>query len=414
MTIIAALHHLTRYRYDRPVELGPQVIRLRPAPHSRTAVPGYSLKITPANHFINWQQDPFGNWLARLVFPEKAREFSVEVDLKAEMTVINPFDFFIEGYAESLPFAYAPELEAELAPYLAVEDAGPALDAFVASLPREHPSTVNFLVELNARLQREVRYVVRMEAGVQTPDETLALASGSCRDSAWLLVQVVRRLGLAARFVSGYLIQLQARHRGAATARCGTPGRLHRPARLGRGLSARRRLDRLRRHLGPADRRGPHPARRHPALPLRRADHRRLCEPAKVDFHFEMDVTRLVEPVRITKPFEDDRWEALDALGEQVDRRPGRPGRAADHGRRADLRARSTTSRPPNGTPTPSGPTKRGDGRRADPPAARRASRRAACCTTARASGIRASPCRAGRFACSGAATASRSGPTRR
>src|SRR6201994_1479229 len=145
MAILASLHHVTRYSYDRPVELGPQVVRLRPAPHCRTKIPSYSLKITPADHFINWQQDPHGNWLARLVFPEKAREFAIEVNLTAEMAVINPFDFFVEPYAETFPFTYEPELAKELAPYLELDDEGPLLASWVAGLPKERRNTVDYL-----------------------------------------------------------------------------------------------------------------------------------------------------------------------------------------------------------------------------------------------------------------------------
>ena len=182
MSIFVALHHLTHYKYDRPIDLGPQTIRLRPAPHTRTPILSYSLKVTPSNHFVNWQQDPQGNWLARFVFPEKATELKIEVDFTAQMTVINPFDFFVEPYADGFPFAYTDDLKTELAPYLATEVAGPLLAAYLAGIPREAPSTVNFLVDLNAQLQKKIRYIIRMEPGIQTPEQTLASGAGSCRD----------------------------------------------------------------------------------------------------------------------------------------------------------------------------------------------------------------------------------------
>ena len=203
MSIFVALHHVTHYRYDRPIDLGPQTIRLRPAPHTRTPILSYSLKVTPANHFVNWQQDPQGNWLARFVFPEKATELKIEVDFTAQMTVINPFDFFIEPSADTFPFTYTDDLKTELAPYLATTESGALFAAYLAGIPREAPSTVSFLVDLNARLQNKIRYIIRMEPGIQTPERTLETGAGSCRDSAWLLIQILRHLGLAARFVSG-------------------------------------------------------------------------------------------------------------------------------------------------------------------------------------------------------------------
>src|SRR5882757_8632075 len=210
MSIHVALHHKTHYKYDRLVNLGPQVVRLRPAPHSRTRILSYSMKVTPAKHFINWQQDPQSNYMARLVFPDKTEELRIEIDLVAEMAVLNPFDFFLEPYANKFPFKYEETDRKELAPYLIAQPLTPRFADYLESISREPVVTIDFLVALNSRLANDIRYLIRMEPGVQTPEETLVNASGSCRDSGWLLVQLMRHLGLAARFVSGYLIQLVA------------------------------------------------------------------------------------------------------------------------------------------------------------------------------------------------------------
>ena len=317
MTISAAIHHITHYKYDRPVVLEPQTIRLRPAPHCRTKITAYSLKVTPADHFVNWQQDPHANWQARFVFPEHVTEFKIEVDLTAELAVVNPFDFFIEPDAEQFPFAYDPELKAQLAPYLDAEPLGPRLAAYIAALPKGPVRVVDFLVDLNIALQKSIRYLIRMEPGVQTPEETLELGSGSCRDSAWALVQILRNLGLAARFVSGYLIQLRADIEPVdgpkGTQKDFTD--LHAWAEVylpGAGW------------IGMDPTSGMFCGEGH--LPVAATPHYRsaapisgLVEPANVDFHFDMRVTRVGEAPRITLPFSESAWARLDALGEKID-----------------------------------------------------------------------------------------------
>ena len=203
-----AVNHRTRYEYDRLVTLSPHVVRLRPAPHCRTPVSGYSLRIDPPDHFLNWQQDPHGNHLARAVFRTPAHRLRIEVSLVAELTGMNPFDFFLEPSAERFPFAYEPRLAKDLRPYLETEPPGPDLRGFLTAVDTRARSTVDFLVALNGDIERRIAYETRMEPGIRTCDDTLARGRGSCRDTAWLLAQILRNLGLAARFVSGYLIQL--------------------------------------------------------------------------------------------------------------------------------------------------------------------------------------------------------------
>ena len=209
MTIQVALHHASLYTYDRPIHLGAHVVRLRPAAHCKTPILSYSLRVEPESHFLNWQQDPYANYLARLVFPEKTRKFKICGDLVADMSVYNPFDFFLEPEAESYPFKYEKRLGHDLAPYLATSKPGPLLKSLVAMISDKRVRTIDYLVHINQVIKTKVSYTIRLEPGVQSPEETLELGSGSCRDSAWLMVHLLRHKGLAARFVSGYLIQLK-------------------------------------------------------------------------------------------------------------------------------------------------------------------------------------------------------------
>jgi uncharacterized protein (DUF2126 family) len=317
MSIHVALSHVTHYRYDRAIMLGPQVVRLRPAPHARTPVLSYSQRVTPAKHFLNWQQDPQSNWLARLVFPEPVRELKIEVDLVAELSVINPFDFFLEPSADNFPFRYEAGLLHELAPYLARGALTPRFKRYLDAVPRVPAPTVDFLVALNLRLSKDIKYLIRMEPGIQTPEETLAGASGSCRDSGWLMVQLLRHLGIAARFVSGYLIQLKPDVKSLD----GPSGTeldftdLHAwceaylPGAGWVGLDATSGLFAGEGHIPLAC--SPEPSS---AAPITGA-----TEEAGVEFTHHMRIDRVWEAPRVTKPYSEEQWEEINALGNRVD-----------------------------------------------------------------------------------------------
>jgi len=317
MSIRAAIHHSTRYTYDRLIRLGPQVVRLRPAPHCRTSIISYSLTVSPAEHFLNWQQDPQSNWLARITVPEPTDHLFVTVDLVAELNVINPFDFFLEPAAESYPFAYDEDLAEDLKPYFRALKGGPLFDSYLASVPRTERPTTQFLFDLNARLQRDISYLIRMEPGIQTPEETLKSRSGSCRDSAWLLVQLLRHLGLAARFASGYLIQLKP----DVVALDGPSGtsvdftdlhawcEVYLPGAGWVGLDPTSGLFAGEGHIPLACAANPTAA-----APISGA-----LEECEVTFAFDMQVTRVAEPPRVTKPYSEAQWQAIEQLGDRVD-----------------------------------------------------------------------------------------------
>ncbi|MDE2504217.1 MAG: transglutaminase family protein, partial [Burkholderiales bacterium] len=317
MSIHVALNHVTHYRYDRRVALSPQLVRLRPAPHCRTRILSYSLRIEPTDHFINWQQDPFANYVARLVFPEPTREFKVTVDLVAEMSVLNPFDFFLEPEAEEFPFAYAPELAHDLVPYLVKAPLTPRFKAFVDSIPLDKKRTIDFLVGINQRLQQEIQYLIRMEPGVQTPEVTLSNGSGSCRDTGWLMVQTLRHLGLAARFVSGYLIQLKPDVKSLD----GPSGAEHDftdlhawcevylPGAGWIGFDPTSGLLAGEGHIPVAC--TPEPST---AAPVSGA-----VDECEVEFSHHMEVSRIYESPRVTLPYTDEQWQAVVDLGHAVD-----------------------------------------------------------------------------------------------
>ncbi|WP_165813101.1 DUF2126 domain-containing protein [Klebsiella variicola] len=318
MTIRVAIQHKTTYDFDRLINVAPHILRLRPAPHSRTHIHGYSLKVTPEDHFINWQQDPFGNYQARLVFPEKVKRLEFAVEVIADMTVINPFDFFIEEYAENFPFAYDALMQEELAPYLKVTEQCPELEAWLASVDcEEMVPIVTFLVQLNSRLANEIDYGIRLEPGVQSCQETLTLKKGSCRDTSWLLVQILRNLGLAARFASGYLVQLTA----DVKALDGPSGpeqdftdlhawcEVYLPGAGWVGLDPTSGLFAGEGHIPLACTADPQSA-----APITGA-----TDPCECEFSYSNIVTRIHEDPRVTRPYSEDEWLNINALGRAVD-----------------------------------------------------------------------------------------------
>lgn len=320
MAIRVALHHRTTYEYSKTINLGPQTVRLRPAPHCRTPVLSYSLKVEPKDHFCNWQQDPQGNYLARLVFNKPTNKFEVTVDLVTDMSSINPFDFFLEEYADFSPFVYEEWLQGELLPFMRLDPkmTGPKFDAWIATVPKGKIGTIPFLIDLNQRLQSDIKYTVRLEPGVQTPEETLEKMLGSCRDTGWLLVNILRRLGFAARFASGYLVQLAADQKSLDGPSGPTADftdlhawtEVYLPGAGWIGMDPTSGLFCGEGHLPLAC--SPEPLT---AAPISGA-----IDPCESEFSFEMKVTRIHEDPRTTKPYSDQQWESIDSLGESVDK----------------------------------------------------------------------------------------------
>ncbi len=337
MAIHIALHHKTHYKYDRLVTLGPQTVRLRPAPHARARILSYSLTVKPEKHFINWVQDPQANYAARLVFEQPTREFCVEVDLVAEMAVFNPFDFFLEPQAEKFPFAYDRALDHELAPFQRKCWLTPHFTKYLATLRKdflgeikrrtkqqrlempesEKPRSIDFLVAINQRLWQDIKYTIRLEPGVQTPEESLEKMSGSCRDSAWLLCQLFRHCGLASRFVSGYLIQLKA----DVKALDGPSGaekdftdlhawtEVYLPGGGWIGLDPTSGLFAGEGHIPLAC--TPDPSS---AAPISGG-----VDECETEFEFDMTVKRVFESPRVTKPYTEEQWKRIEVLGHKID-----------------------------------------------------------------------------------------------
>lgn len=324
MGLTVTLNHKTEYRYDRPIQLGPQLVRLKPAAHARTQVSSWALKVGPQKHFINSLQDPYGNFLTRILFPERTDHFSLEVNLTADLTVFNPFDFFLEPECETWPMAWSDMQRQSWTPWLKKAEHGPLFSRFLKAIPTARTQTIPFLVDVNQRIAQAVSYRIRLEPNIQTPEETLRLASGSCRDSALLLVELLRHLDLPARFVSGYLIQLKPDQRPLQAPYGPSEDftDLHAwaevfiPGAGWIGLDPTSGLLTGEGHIPLAA--TPDPSEAAPVSGL--------LEPCESSFHHSMTTSRIPEAPRPTKPFPAGGEEALDQVGRSVDARLARLG----------------------------------------------------------------------------------------
>lgn len=318
MALKIVISHKTLYKYDRLVSLSPHIFRLRPAPHSRTPIEAYSIKIKPENQFFNWQQDPFGNYLARLVFPEKTKELSIEVEIIADLKTINPFDFFVEEYAEEYPFDYKETTKKELQPYLEINESGPLLQDFLKSVDTTPRKTIYFLIDLNRKIYEYLSYNIRMEPGVQTCEESLERKNGSCRDFAWLFVQVLRHLGFGARFVSGYLVQLASDEKSLD----GPSGpeedftdlhawvEVYLPGAGWIGFDATSGLLAGEGHI---------PLACTPSFESA-APVSGMTDVCETEFFYENSVKRIFESPRVTKPYTEKQWKEIYKLGFKVEK----------------------------------------------------------------------------------------------
>jgi uncharacterized protein (DUF2126 family)/transglutaminase-like putative cysteine protease len=313
MSVRVALNHRTQYKYEKPITLGPQVLRLRPAPHCRTPIFSYALTVAPDKHFVNWQQDLYNNHLARLVFQEKTDELVVDVDLVAELSPVNPFDFFLEPGIEEFQYQHSADRVNDLNPYRAAQAAGPLLQDFLGSLSREKQGTISFLVDLNARIKSLVRYIVRIEPGIQSCEQTLEKRSGSCRDTAWLLVQVLRHVGFASRFASGYLIQLAPANGSEGiskdTADLHAWAEVFLPGAGWIGLDPTSGLFAGEGHI---------PLACTPEAPDA-SPITGTTEPSRVDFAYSMSVRRVKEPRLHSIPRSDEQWARVETVAHQID-----------------------------------------------------------------------------------------------
>lgn len=318
MALKIVISHKTKYKYDRPVSLSPHIFRLRPAPHSRTPIESYSIKIKPENQFLNWQQDPFGNYMARLIFPEKTEELSVEVEIIADLKTINPFDFFVEESAEEYPFKYSDTIKKELSPYLEITEQGALLQEFLKTIDVTPRKTIYFLIDINRKIYEFLNYNIRLDPGVQTCEESLEKKSGSCRDYAWLFVQTLRHLGFGARFVSGYLVQLKSDEKSLD----GPSGpeedftdlhawaEVYLPGAGWIGFDATSGLLAGEGHIPLAC-----TPNYESAAPVEG-----LTDVCETEFFYENTVKRIFESPRVTKPYTDEQWNEIYKLGFKVEK----------------------------------------------------------------------------------------------
>ena len=204
---ILAIRHVTTYRYRRPVAFGEHRMMLRPRDDHDQKVLDFEIKITPQPSCLSSSRDRFGNHVAVARFTERASELRFESSIRIEHAPGAFRAADIEDFARIHPFSYAADTQASLARFLRPLCRDPRLTDWAAAFLRQDGSadTRGLLVEMTETIRRSFKHVARHEKGTQDPLRTLTLGSGSCRDLAALMIAALRSLGIAARFVSGYL-----------------------------------------------------------------------------------------------------------------------------------------------------------------------------------------------------------------
>ncbi|MGI9212205.1 MAG: transglutaminase family protein, partial [Methylococcaceae bacterium] len=314
-TLVALLHHIEQ-TYGSRRTVPTHWLRVRPAPHTRPDITAYTIKVTSEPHFLNWVRDPFENYIARLDLPEPVASLGLTVELLADLTPINPFDFLTEPEAAHYPFDYSEQTRKELAPYLNMPPPGSRLTAWLKRLDRSPGYIVEVLSRINKTVHEQVKRLgldwspafPGMESstvGGIALEEVLISGGFSPWQAAWLLTLTCRHLGLAARFTSGYRIFLGVSKESSDTASLHAWCEVFIPGAGWVGLDPSAGVHTHEGYIPLAS--TPEPTR---ALPLTGLD-------TRYPLHHTVKVKRLLA-MPTPNPYTEAQWADLNASGRRV------------------------------------------------------------------------------------------------